>query len=413
MVAALTHVERLCTEIGPRGSCTPNEAAAAEYARAELERLGLQPVVEPFSSARSGWWPSSLALGLALAASPLTWAGWLGAVLAVLVLLVAFGSLLLELAFVTNPLRWVLPKGTSQNVWARVPPAGPLRRRVVVVGHLDSHRTPLAFSSKRWLRIFGLMMPIGIIAMAILLAIAFSRVLGAGTAAPWMTVLVDLPLLAMLAITLQADRTPYTVGANDNATAVGAVLELAERLLALPLQNTEVTALLSGCEEVGCYGADAFLRRHVPELNAPLDGRAPEVFWVTVDSVGGQGAELTVIEAHRFLTAARTDPALMRRLEELGERHPELRARPRLMTRGYTESHVAQKYALRHVTFVHLDPAGHLPNWHRPTDVVANLDPDLLARTVTLLEVLLRDVDAPPQEESQAESEKSPKVTGE
>jgi hypothetical protein len=393
---ALAHVECLAREIGPRGSCTVQERDAARYAREQLEGMGLEPEVEVFESARSAWRPYALALGAALLAAPVMWVGRAGAVIAVVVLLVVLVSILAELRFASNPLRWILPRGRSQNVWARVPARGAARRRVVLVGHLDTHRTPLVFSSRGWLTVFAAMMPVGILSILLLLAVAAWLVVSPGLAAPWMAGAAAVPLAAAFVLTLQADATPFTEGANDNATAVGTVLELAARLTAEPLDRTEVHILCSGCEEVGCYGADAFLRRHGDALRAPVDGVEPVPIWVTIDSVGGAGADLCVVERHRFLTVARTEPRFLRLLEEMGERDPRLSARPVVLNLGYTESHIAHRHRVPSVTFLHLDAGGLLPNWHQPSDTLANLDPDLLDRTVALIEEFLRAVDRDP-----------------
>ena len=56
-----------------------------------------------------------------------------------------------------------------------------------------------------------------------------------------------------------AERTPFTAGANDNASAVGLVLTLAEAPVSPPLAHTRVWQACTGCEEVQHYGADPFL----------------------------------------------------------------------------------------------------------------------------------------------------------
>ena len=72
-----------------------------------------------------------------------------------------------------------------------------------------------------------------------------------------------------MAMCIQADRTPFTAGANDNASAVGLVLTLAETLRTAPLQHTRVWLACTGCEEAQHYGAIDFFRRHRSESNNP------------------------------------------------------------------------------------------------------------------------------------------------
>jgi Zn-dependent M28 family amino/carboxypeptidase len=82
-----------------------------------------------------------------------------------------------------------------------------------------------------------------------------------------------------LALTAQPDTTPFTHGANDNASGAAIVLSLAERLAREPLARTEVWALGSGCEEVGSYGAQAFADAHRGDL--------PGLVAISIDNVGG------------------------------------------------------------------------------------------------------------------------------
>ncbi|MFX0107780.1 MAG: hypothetical protein ACFE7R_05835, partial [Candidatus Hodarchaeota archaeon] len=77
------HVHHLSVEIGPRGSTTHEEEQAAKYAEDVYKELGLSPLVESFSSARSAWYPFTLGTLLVLAAeSMFLLGGFAGAVIA-------------------------------------------------------------------------------------------------------------------------------------------------------------------------------------------------------------------------------------------------------------------------------------------------------------------------------------------
>ncbi len=190
--------------------------------------------------------------------------------------------------------------------------------------------------------------------------------------------------LVLFLITLQADFTPFTPGANDNATGAGVVLSLAERLGREPLSHTVVWAVLSGCEEVGCYGAEAFARAHREEL-----GRAA---WITVDSVGGTGADPMYLSKETFLLTSQSDPGLLGLADGIAARHPELQAYVHDFSGAYTEGAIGSKYGHRVLTFVSHRRDGILPEWHRPTDVLANLDPDVVARTESFVWKVLEEL---------------------
>jgi hypothetical protein len=385
-MTAMDHVRYLAETIGPRGSTTPQEAEAARYAAQALQETGLKPVTESFTSARSAWYPYALFSGLMLVSELLFWVGgrW-GAVAALGLTALALASVLLELAFRPNPLRWLLPKGQSQNVWARLEPGDETRERVVLLGHVDTHRTPLVFSTDRWVKLFSALVPVGLVS-SLLLMVLFA--IGAATSGRlWQ--LLSLPfalvLLGVFLLALQADFSPYTAGANDNASGAGVVLSTAQRLKDNLLAHTAVWAVLSGCEEVGCYGADAFAQAHRDEL-----GHAA---WITLDSVGGAGASLGYMTKETFLLSTHNDPDLLALADRVASRHPELDAHAYAFRGAYTEGAIGGKHGFRVLTLGGHQHGGVLPEWHRPTDVAENLDPEVIEHTETFLWELLQEID--------------------
>jgi hypothetical protein len=140
---AMQHLRHLAESIGPRGSTTAQEQEAAAYLRERFEAAGLETHWEPFTAPVSGWRPFALAALAGLASVALTVAaGRAGALVAALLMTVATVSVFLEMYFRPNPLRAFVRRGQSQNVWARVPASQTPRRRVLLVGHLDTHGRP-------------------------------------------------------------------------------------------------------------------------------------------------------------------------------------------------------------------------------------------------------------------------------
>jgi hypothetical protein len=384
---ALEHVRHLSLDIGPRGSTTPAETEAAAYAWGVLDRLELSPHMQRFRSAISAWRPFALAATfglLAVALYPL--AGRVTAGLAAAIAAVTLVSSFLELSFSPNALRWLLPKRPSQNVWAVIPASHQAAQRVVVVGHLDTHRTPFIFGSAARLKLLGVLVALSFLSLA---ALAVLYLVGAVIQEDILYPISLAPavfLLILLLISVQADMTPFTHGANDNATGAALVLALAERLKEEPLANTEVWALNSGCEEVGLYGAAAFVREHRQELG--------DAYFIPLDSVGGPGTGPCFITREGMLKPYRSDPGLLALCREVAAQRPELGAYPGVMKLGFTEGAIGIKNGLRTLTFVNLTPAGELPFWHRPTDVYENVDPDVLTRTSAFLWELLQRLDS-------------------
>ena len=386
-MSAIDHVRYLAGTIGPRGSTTPAEAAAAEYAFGELERVGLRPMRETFRSARSAWAPYSIFWGAVIASGALfLFAGQIGAIVALGLSAIALGSVLLEMLFRPNPLRWLLPTGRSRNVWAEIAAREEARERIVLVAHLDTHRTPRVFSTDGWVRLFGRLVPIGLVCTVSLVALFATGIPYAWPALRFAAIPLLLVTLGMLGLTLQADMTPYAAGANDNASGVAVVLNLAKRLTEAPLRRTSIYVVLTGCEEVGCYGADAFLRAHRHEFAGAA--------WIPIDTVGSRDADPVYLKAERFLATTRSDPDLVRLADELGADHPEWRVRSVHTAGAYTEGVIGAKHGQRVLTIGSQTRSGILSEWHRPTDTVENVSEETLVTTESFVWELLADLDA-------------------
>ncbi len=270
VVAWLKHVRVLSESIGPRPPTGEGERKGAEYARDQFCKIGLDPDVETFKSARSIFLPHLIGSGLMLAAFILyPLGGTATAVIAALLSILVLVSEVQELGFQDNFYRRIIPKGESQNVHAIIPPAGEHKQDLVLVGHLDTQRTPFIFRSPKHVYVYDKLTTvffITFIAQAVLYTLSIFL--------PWSwvwyaTIPTALSAILLGAICIEADSTPFTAGANDNATAVGMVLTLAERFVTKPLQNTRILAVCTGCEEVQHYGMIDFYRRHRQELVNP------------------------------------------------------------------------------------------------------------------------------------------------
>jgi hypothetical protein len=385
-MAAIDHIAFLADEIGPRGSTSEAEAEAANFAADVLAKCGLEPEVSGFKSAKSNWHPYALfsaimLLGLAL----FLVGGGIASVLALTLGTVSLASVLLELSFRPNLLRWLLPKGESQNVSARIRAREKARRTVVLIGHLDTHRTPIVFSSDTWLKIFRLLIPLGLFASVILLALFAIGIYIGNDFGRWLAFVPGLILAGVFAVTIQSDFTPFTHGANDNATGAGIVLGIAERLAAEPLRETDVWVVLTGCEEVGCYGADAFARGRKGEIAGAI--------WLTVDTVGGRGTSPAYLTRETFLLTTHSDASLLDLADVVATNNRELGAHRHKFTGAFTEGAIGGKYGMRVLTFIAVRPDGSVPNWHRPSDILERIDESAVARCDSFLSELLLRID--------------------
>ncbi|MCS7060491.1 MAG: M28 family peptidase [Anaerolineae bacterium] len=405
-MTSLAYVRVLSEDIGPRGSTTAEEAKAADYVVEQLSRIGLSPERQPFLSATSAYRPYTLAAGLILLSIALFWQPQpVGAAAAALITSIVLGSLLLEMQFRSNLLRWLLPMGQSQNVHALIScrssgsqpgddesvPMGAtgLRsncpRSIVVTAHLDTHRTPFLFRSSSGLAAWRALMQSGVAAVALLLGLF---VVGIVTPAPAPRVAAlgpGLIMVAIFALTIHADLTPFNKGANDNASGVAATLWLAEQLSRNPLAHTRVYVVFTGCGEVGCYGADAWFSAHRAELG--------DAIHIVLDRVATAHAQPVVARGERFLRTAHSDAGLLKLAEKLIQAHPEWNARLIALNAGWGELSIGVMHQLRSIAFSAAPAEDPSPHRHQPSDSIDTVDETTLTRVQEMIWAFLQELD--------------------
>jgi hypothetical protein len=364
----LGHVKTLAAEIGPRGSTTEKEKEASEYCQQVFHNLHLTPQMETFLSAKSIYHPhllASLFMLLAFLIFPLF--GRTSAALAALISVIAFGSQLLELSFRDNLFRRIVPKGDSQNVFAVMPPVQEHKQDLVLIGHIDSHRTPLIFRSPTWVKVYQAFTTVVFVLGT---AQVLLYIIGSFTQWRWIwpvTVFSALGALTLAAICIQADRTPYSAGANDNATSAGLLLTLAQHFQNEPLQNTRVWLVCTGCEEVQHYGAIDFFRRHTSELKKPVA--------VVFEMLGCAGPSWLTKEG--IIIPFHCDRNLVQLAEQIAE---------------------ALRVGIPAITLNGMGPKGEMPYWHQVEDTYDKMDPELMARAYEFAWEYITAIDShPPQ----------------
>ncbi|MFM8321122.1 MAG: M28 family metallopeptidase [Chloroflexota bacterium] len=385
---ALGHIRHLAQAIGGRGSCTEAERRAARYAADQMEFALVKNVtVEPFQAVPSTYWGYALSFAIALTGSLLVGlaGGRDAALLAVALNLLGMWGMLAETETRPSWVRLALPRAASQNVSGVIAPAGEVRRRVALCAHLDTHRTPVFYSSETWYTLFSLLVGLAFLSM---LGGALVYGLGALYAWAWLPFAAlgcGLVQAAALGLCLQADLTPYSPGANDNASGVGAVLALARRLEGQPLQHTEVHLALTGCEEVGDYGMAAYLDRHAAALG-------PQALYIVLDEIGLGPAKYLTRDG--LLLKHATHPAALAAARQVKAQHPQLRLSegPGL---AYTDALVATLRGLPALTVCTVPEPGSgvESHWHRMTDTPETIDPADLANAMQFTWLLLQAVD--------------------
>jgi hypothetical protein len=385
---ALAHIRTLSQTIGGRGSCTPKERQAAEYVADQMRLLGADDVrLERYRGAPSTYRPYALALAAALAGTILVWAAPARGMLVVAALLNALGvwGMLAESDFSASWVRWFLPGADSQNAVGTLPPVGEVRQRVVLSAHLDTHRTPIFYSSPTWHALFSILVAAVFLSM-VLGAVAYG--LGAlflGTWVRWIGLVAAILQVFVLSLCLHADQTPFSPGANDDASGVGVILSLADRLTEDPLAHTEVWLALTGCEEVSAYGMVAFLNAHAASLD-------PEAVYIILDQVAV--GRLSYLTADGLIIKRKTHPRALALARRAAAALPDLEVGEQVGI-AYTDAAVATKHGLASLTLNSLPTADddQGSHWHQMSDTLDKVNPQALAAVYTFTWQILQDID--------------------
>ena len=268
MTQALDYVDYLSREIGARPAGTEEEQQAALYIADEFQKeSGFPAAIEEFtSSSNLEGYRAILAMVtivvsiLAMLFNILTGPAFLLAtVAAVIYALEAFGR-----PIISKP----LSRGASQNVVAKYQPhgnqgegrRGARTRKIVLLAHYDTGKvTPKIVQTAEKT---GL--PLGMICMGGMIAAAFFlllRIFVGGTGGAGLVVINILTIIAIIVVALPIVKAilyrvaPYNEGANNNATGVAALLEIAHRIN----QGCVSEADLADAEGVVIHGEQAAL----------------------------------------------------------------------------------------------------------------------------------------------------------
>lgn len=381
----MTHMRVFCQAIGPRPAASDQEREAAEYVQRILQLLGVRDVeTQPFRTQTAYDWvvlPNALAC---VAASAIAAFGGLpGKLLAGLTYL---GSAYTFRQFMhARPpvYQTLIARSHSQNVIAHFPAAQNAKRTLFIVGHLDTQKQRMMAPPPKpeWMKLMNTA-SVGVVA-ATGVSLLLDVVLGRKKLSPLQWALSG-TLAATTLIAMTDALQPYVEGANDNASAVSVLLGLAEALSAQPLQNTAVTLLFTGSEETVCVGMEEFLKEYAPSTE--------DTYWLDLEMVGT--GNLCYVMKHGI---THTDeylpgPEMVQLAARTAHKYPELGVVGKEMLM------VEEVANLRHWGYNALclagyDEKGFLPNWHRLSDTLENIEPATLSRAARYTWALMHELD--------------------
>ena len=366
---------RILSEMPERFAGTAGEREAAARLNGWMRGMGVPSVSTESIPGR----PQAglvLALHTSLAALGCLWSGLLGAIIA----WTAVWSFRREARQRQPALSRLLPAPQSVNVVGRLGASAPARR-VVLSAHIDTAQAGVIFRSEL-ADLFAHLAPrrsgppAGPLALPELLimvaaVLATAGWLGAHGAVFGILRGVDVVLLFVaIAAGLQWAGARETPGANDNASAVAAMLLCAEGLREKLPADVELWLVGTGAEEVGCQGMRELVAAH-------RDWPADSTYFVNFECVGGGALHYILTEG---MLGKVVYPSMMNDLArriaaggELGEVTP-------IDLLAGTDGHVPAEHGYPTLSLISLEWNGVPRNYHRLEDTADGIDTAMVVR---------------------------------
>lgn len=377
-----------------RPSASPGELRAQQMIGRELADRGADVTFYPFRFNSSLYAVLALHFGIAGLAAPLVLVAPLSAMLIHLVLGISYLGDSTRRFFL---LRRCFPFRRSQNLVARMPARGALRRRIVLLAHADASATGWMFRPGlvRAGREESYWRPFRFVRKQLQMATAGMFIMATleGYAAwsgnlPWLLELyvlgIGLHCLSIAALNLQPAVSRRVVpGANDNLSGCVALVQLADELRSSKPDDIELVLVVTGCEEAGTGGSHALVRT----MGSSWDREHTVI--IALDSLGGgalklcQDGEVLPLPVPQWLVAKAFTTASCGG-ERLGIHRP---------AAGSTDAVPFAARGYDAIALISVDEELGAPaHWHRMTDTLENLDIEQLVRSVRFAAALVRSL---------------------
>jgi hypothetical protein len=363
-----------------RGVATENENKVLEF----LSQLFDNQVVskESFRTPKTYisvvWW---LIAGLSLGLICLNFSSILGLILTFIFVTMA----LLYFNWYASPVTNFPPLVTSYNLVIKPPISIKKAKKLILMAHWDTapisllYRPEMVGNFRKSLRISLILMLLAqflaisqfLIPNAFLLLVA--NILGFYF------------ILQGITATIDFVRFGYSNGASDNATGVAAAIETAKKLWSKNLQNLDIELVITGAEEVGMIGARAYMKAHYQEFTK-------ETYLINFDTLGS--GDLKIITQTGSWSTIVYDNDLIKIAKEITVQTPDLKkvSSGAWHTADF-DSVWFQRAGIPSVTLAALDKNGRMPNIHRPTDTLANVDFTPMEKAIVLAEKIGEKLD--------------------
>lgn len=365
-----------------RPSASEGERRAAEWLVGQFAELGAEARIEAERAHGTYWWPLGIgaALGALGAVAGLRGRRLLGALLG------AAGAAGIADDFPPGKrrLRRALPERTTYNVVCELgdPKA---ERTVVLISHHDAAHSGLVFHPA----LPELADRLGLVEKSDtsppLMAPVFGgpvlAALGAASGRRWLSKLGLFLGFGTIAAMADIGLRKSVPAANDNGTAVVALLALSRRFLADPPQGIRVIMLSTGSEESFSEGMKAFGERHFPAL--PKES----TFFLCLETLGA--THLLALQGEGFLKMRDYPPRALGFVEGVAE-ELDIWLYPNLRTYNGTDGLESRVAGYETVALCSCTDQKQPGRYHWPNDTASNVNFNTVERAITLSDKAVR-----------------------
>ena len=380
-----THMRAISKGIGPRPSTSDKEKQAANYVEDTLRELGLSDIHrQSFKSQNSAGWTTipSFLIGFVAVILALFGGQW-GKLIGGVFLLVSAHTFR-QSALVISPFySKLIKRWTSQNVIAKIAAKAQAQQTIYLVGHLDSQKQRFQFppSIPEIMKTqSSLPIALGAFGGILSLIVAFS----APESQSWWLWFMGAAYSWGVLGGLYDEFQPYVEGANDNTTAISLLLSTAEALKDNPLEHTDVILLFTGCEEVGCVGMESYLQEYAPSRE--------NTFWIDIEMVGTGNLCYVTKHGISYLSTYTPHPRMVALAEEAAQEHPKLGVKGKDMVIVEEVANLSRR-GYKALCLAGYNEKGILPNWHRLSDKLENIEAETLSRAAHYTWALMQKID--------------------
>ena len=362
-------INELCL-LKDRASCSKNEEKASKHIFELFGLLGISAVVDEFKSQKSHTGELVLILFLFIAAIFSSFASpWTGVVVHTVGLVLFWGYFSNQF----KPFAPLFRHSISTNVVGRIRnEAAPLK--VVISAHHDTARSGLLWHPKM-VSGFRMSFLTGVLLLLTAEVILISRIsVQNSKVLDTMLILIGIYVFIQILV-LSYGRlfgTPVQ-GANDNASGVAVMLDLAARLKENDLEDIEFWFVSTGSEETGAVGMKSFLTHYQEDLGKN------RTFFIVLDNVGS--GTLHYHTAEGMLNLYPFSKKLINAAKETASRRQFKDVTPAKYRLAYTDAIIPASKGYHAILLLATDDDGNIPNWHWETDTVEHIDFELVQKT--------------------------------